>query len=583
MYKRPITRREFLKAASVTTAGTVLAACVPPSEQPPVENVVQPTTAELPTTQSLATALPQPTVGGVNKKGGYFVWGIEIEPPGFNPISNDDWYEIWIYGMSNEPLTWGGENFGSDLNPVLAESWEVSEDGLTWTIHLRKGVTWQDGKPFTADDVLFWAAAIQDPATERTEWCRSRFFFGETPHKFEKVDELTIKITTSEPVPSLMGDICVPLIPKHYFVDNKISNAEMLKSKFNTGGELLGTGPFRITDYKRGEAVKMEKYKDYWRGEPYLDGMVFRIVPDKQALLVAAQTGEIDVCCLNPEDVEQLKGSDKVEAKVFDTDGMWHFKLNIDKPYLTDKRTRQALMYALDRQAFVQTMMLGYGKVADSFFTPFVTAYRPLSPAYEFNPDKAKQLLEEVGWKMGTDGIYQAENVEGVAKGTPFKLVIDITEESKVQPSELAQSYWKKIGIDVTLRQIDTNVWDDENYNKDNKKYDVYWSTIGSVGSNGYNYYWLIAPASKRESLTNYYNTKVIDLFNEGKSQKAKAERDKFLDQAVQIVWDELPLLPVFFEATIYAISKRVHMEECPLDASTWVLWHTPEKLWVEQ
>ncbi|MEM5774939.1 MAG: ABC transporter substrate-binding protein, partial [Anaerolineaceae bacterium] len=391
--------------------------------------------------------------------------GIETEPPGFNPIQHDSWYEIWIYSTSNQPLTTGGENFGTEVRPILAESWETSEDGLVWTLHLRQGVTWQDGKPFTADDVLYWAEAIQSPDTLDVDWVQYRFSLNDIPYKFEKVDDYTITITTPEPVPNLLADICVPVIPKHYFVDNDIAFADMDKSAFNTDNELLGTGPFRITEYRRGEAVIMDKYAGYWNGEPYLDQIIYRIVPDRAALLTAVKTGEVDYITLDPPEVEQLADATNLNIYQEPGDGVYHFRINTLKPHLHDARTRQALLWALDRQAFVDSILLGYGRVADSTWSPYVTAYHPLDKQYAYDPEQAKALLAEVGWVPGPDGFLVAENVEGVEAGTKFTLQIEVTSPSKMQPSLLAQSYWQAVGIDAQIRQRDLNVFKDLNYN----------------------------------------------------------------------------------------------------------------------
>ena len=162
----------------------------------------------------------------------------------------------------------------------------------------------------------------------------------------------------------------------------------MDKTKFNTDNELLGTGPFRITEYRRGEAVIMEKYAGYWGGEPYLDQVVFRIVPDRQSLLTAVQTGEVDYVTLEPNEVEQLADADHLQIYEFEGDGVYHFRLNTKKPHLADKRTRQALLYAIDQQAFVDTLLLGYGRPADTTWSPYVTAYEPMEKQYPYDPKK---------------------------------------------------------------------------------------------------------------------------------------------------------------------------------------------------
>lgn len=546
-----------------------LSACAPPEVVKTV--VVQGSPVAGPAT--VVTATPAP----VDKSGGTFTWGVGDEPPGFNPILNDNGVEIVIYQLTNEPLTWGGENFPSDLRPILAESWERSADGLVWTIHLRKNVTWQDGKPFTADDVLFWAAAIQDTNTTGSEWLHGRFFVNDQPFKFEKVDDTTVKITTAAPVPDLLNNICAPLIPMHYFVDNKVANADMLKNKFNTDLN-LGTGPFQMSEYRKGEAVILTRNDNYWGGKPLLDKFVLRIIPDEQARIVALQTGEIDFTQVNPKYVPDLLSDTNLQLITKVVDMQYHFRLNTTKPALSDKRTRQALFLALDREAMLEALNMGYGQIADSPFNPVVSAYES-KPIYSFNVDKANQLLKDVGWVKGSDGILVAENVAGVAKGTRFTLVLDAmsTDEQKIMT--MAQSYWIDLGIDATIRQIDSNVWREENIGKVDKPYDVMYSGIGFIGNNGINYQWLMA-TTKKDSDMSYENPDVNALFEKAKTTGDATQRDTYLKQAAAIVWDDLPFLPLYYDKRVFAANKNVHFEDSDWQVTMVGIFGKPGNIW---
>jgi peptide/nickel transport system substrate-binding protein len=545
-----------------------LAACAPTA---PVQTEVVGEATET------AAAAPAET----DKYGGTLVWGVGEEPPGFNPILNNYGVEIVVYQLTSEPLTWGGENFPPDLRPVLAESWEQSSDGLTWTIHLRQGVTWSDGKPFTADDVLFWAAAIQDPDTVGAGWVHSRFFVNDQPFVFEKVDDYTVTITTAAPVPTLMNNICAPLIPAHYFQQNNVSNADMAKDAFNTEMN-IGTGPFVISEYKKGEAVILHRNDNYWGGKPYLDSIQFRIIPDVQSRLVALQTGEIDFMGVSPKYVPELIDAPNIQLFTKVVDMQYHYRFNTSKPTLADKRTRQALFYALDRDAILQALRMGYGQVVDSPFNPAVTAYESL-PGYSYDVEKAQQLLEEVGWVKGPDGVYVADTVEGVTKSTRFTLVLDIQyPEDDLTAMTMAQSYWKAIGIDATIREIDPNVWSDENYGKEDKPYDVMWSGIGFIGSNGVNYQWLMA-TNKKDSSMSYENPEVNALFEQAKTTADVTQRDTYLKQAAAIVWDDVPFLPIYYEKRIYAANDRIHFEDSDWQTTMVGIFGKPGGIWIEK
>jgi peptide/nickel transport system substrate-binding protein len=526
--------------------------------------------------EKVVTATPAET----DKYGGTFTWGVSDEVPGFNPILNNWGTEITIFQMTSQPLTWGGENFPSDVVPILAESWERSEDGLVWTLHLRQGVSWSDGEPFTADDVLFTAAAIQDETTTGAGWVRNRYFVNDIPFKFEKVDDYTITVTTDAPVPTLLNDICACIIPEHYFVDNGISNADMKASEFNTSKN-IGTGPFILEEYRPGEAAILKANENYWGGKPYLDTVVFRLMPDVQSRIVALQAGEIDFTGISPQYVAELLDNPNITIFTKTVDMQYHLRLNVTKPSLADKRTRQALFYALDRSAMVQTLKQGYGQVADSPYNPAVSAYEATT-TYGYDVEKAKELLTEVGWVLGGDGIWTAESVEGVAPGTKFSIVLDVLYDEDENVMVLVQSYWRTLGIDVSIRQIDPNVWAEENNGMEDKKYDVYYSGIGYIGSNGANYQWLVANGALDNSMS-YNNETVIQLFNQAKTTEDQTERDALLREAGATVWDELPYLPIYYDKRVYAANNRVHFEEADWQVGMVGIFGAPNRIWVEK
>jgi peptide/nickel transport system substrate-binding protein len=333
-----------------------------------------------------------------------------------------------------------------------------------------------------------------------------------------------------------------------------------------------------MSEYRKGEAVILTRNDNYWGGKPLLDKFVLRIIPDEQARIVALQTGEIDFTQVNPKYVPDLLSDTNLQLITKVVDMQYHFRLNTTKPALSDKRTRQALFLALDREAMLEALNMGYGQIADSPFNPVVSAYES-KPIYSFNVDKANQLLQEVGWVKGSDGILVAENVAGVAKGTRFTLVLDAmsTEEQKIMT--MAQSYWKDLGIDATIRQIDSNVWREENIGKVDKPYDVMYSGIGFIGNNGINYQWLMA-TTKKDSDMSYENPDVNALFEKAKTTEDVTQRDTYLKQAAAIVWDDLPFLPLYYDKRVFAANKNVHFEDSDWQVTMVGIFGKPGNIW---
>lgn len=238
-------------------------------------------------------------------------------------------------------------------------------------------------------------------------------------------------------------------------------------------------------------------------------------------------------------------------------------------------------MHAIDRQAIVDTYLLGYGSIPDFPFTYAVDAYQPL-PQYEHDPEKALELLAEVGWTMGNDGILVANGVEGVADGTKFVDILNAYPRVAVIAT-LLQSDLAAIGMDLTIEIIEFNTWSEENVGLEDKPYSLMISGGGWLGSDASGYSWAYFSGSANNSHMNYFNPEVQGLFDQS---MAESDRDKsaehIYDLAV-ILWDELPLLPLAWANWIFAKSERLHIEEAGLDPALFAMFAYPEKIWVEK
>jgi peptide/nickel transport system substrate-binding protein len=374
------------------------------------------------------------------KDGGNLIIGTSGSPTLFNPYYSEDTASSDIEGMIFNGLVTVDEN----LNPVgdLAKNWDISDDGLTYTFHLKDNVKWQDGQPFTADDVVF---SYSIPMNKDYTGPRASDF--EKIKEVKALDEHTVQVTLKQPfAPFLTSTAGYGILPKHLLQDVPIK--ELDKASFNTK-QPIGTGPYKFVEWKDGQYVKLEANKDYFEGRPHIDTVTIKFIPDANAILTQFQAGDIDYMALQSTDLatgEQLVKQGKAKIKTTPSLSYTFIGYNQLNPLFKDKKVRQALTHALDREKIIQAVMNGDGKIANTPGSPLEKwAYNPDVPTFDYDVDKAKKLLAEAGWK-DTDG-------DGILdkNGKKFSFVIKTNQGNKVreQIAQVVQQMWKEVGIEA--------------------------------------------------------------------------------------------------------------------------------------
>jgi peptide/nickel transport system substrate-binding protein len=514
-----------------------------------VEKVVTPT-PEPPT--------PTPSI----PTGGTFVFRNLGDPSVLNPMYAGDGPSLIVLGFTMNGLV---KLFGADIQPDLAESWESSTDGLVWTFHLRKDVKWQDGEPFTAKDVVFTFQAIEDEKNNSPS--RSSFILDGKPIVFEVVDDYTVRATLPSLQPAFIYYMDMYIVPEHILG----TSTDLEHDPYNQ--KPIGTGPFQVTEWKAGEEVDTVKFKDYFRGEPYLDQVVFRTVPDSQAATVALQTGELDIMSsVDPADVQKLQDAGlTVTPTQRDIQVLIH--VNTQNPILSDVRIRKAMMYGMDREAMVVGLEKNYAKVCDSIFHEPVFVYEPNDPKlppYNYDPTKAAQLLDEAGWTLGADGIRYKD-------GQPLKFTyLNINIGGPLgKMATVVQAQLRQLGFDIAIETVDIPTFVDRLIVKGcPKPYDVTLDREGALGPDPdayYSYYY--GP----DNMQCYNNDEVNRLFDEGRKTNDMAQRKQIYQQVEEILWDELPILPMWYPRTVMALSPKFEYEQAVLDVDQWPLFRYPE------
>lgn len=388
----------------------------------------------------------EPEKSGEPVDGGDLIIGAGGSPTLFNSLYSEDASSSDIEGFVFDSLV------GSDLefNPTedaMAESIEESEDGLTYTAKLREGIKFHDGEPLTADDVVF---TYSIPLSDDYDGPRKSYF--EALESVEKVDELTVKFHLKQvDVQFPVVGLGFGILPKHILGDVPIG--ELGDHPFNTKSP-IGSGPFKFVEWKDGEYVKVEAFDDFYKGRPHLDTITYKIVTDPNAMLTQLQNRDIDFWAGVPQsDIETVEGfADSIGIKLESGTALAYTFLgyNQQNELFKDKKVRQALSHAIDRESIVNTIMEGRGQVADVPESPLSWAYNPDVPKFNYDPEKAKEMLAEAGWKPGADGILEKD-------GKKFSFEIKTNQDNKIRTdiTVLLQDQFKEIGIEATPKVME--------------------------------------------------------------------------------------------------------------------------------
>ncbi|QWG43140.1 ABC transporter substrate-binding protein [Bacillus mycoides] len=345
--------------------------------------------------------------------------------------------------------------------PILAKKWDISEDQLTYTLHLKDDVKFSDGSPLTADDVAFTLTLLHDQTYSGATDISQTAIKGGQAYKEGKatsiegiqvIDPKTITITTEKVNAQTLSLIGGEVISKAYYgKEYKQGNLEYLKELY---GKPMGAGAYKLDKYIPGQEVRFVANENYFEGKPKIEHFIYKITKG-DTNLQQFQAGEVDYdgFTTNAETIEQLKELGFANINVYTGSSYGYIKMNYKKSYFKDKRVRQAFIYGLERQKVIDTYFQGYASLVNVPITPVSWAYTEEGiNKYEYNLEKAKKLLDEAGWKAGSDGIREKD-------GQKLKVSYFASSASKINDVMIPvmKEDYKKIGVDFNPEYMDFN------------------------------------------------------------------------------------------------------------------------------
>ncbi|HEU0187914.1 MAG TPA: ABC transporter substrate-binding protein [Gallionellaceae bacterium] len=407
----------------------------------------------------LALSLLGIAVGGAqaadNRKsahpyGGTLNYGEYGRPATLDPITSNEMISLRLSELIFNGLV--GINERQEVVPELAQRWEASRDGRTYTFFLRKDVTWhpkgnEEGRPFTANDVVFTYNIMMHPKTITPLKVRYEFI-----EKVEKLDDYTVQFTLKRPVLNALAKFTFKIIPKH-----GPSNPLYLTREDPFVQHPIGTGPYMLKGVNSEREITLVANEKYFKGRPHIDQFTAKPFADQNILTQALTFNAIDMIVLvNPRSISEIQGDKRFILQPYNALSYSFFGYNLRNPLLADKRVRQAFGYALNRQEMLDAFFNGQGTIISGPFAPGSWAYNLDVQPLPFNPQKAKELLREAGFKQGPDGIMQKDG-----KKLALTLLVPIEKESEaVKRVVLAfQNYLKNIGVSIKVEFKEWQSW----------------------------------------------------------------------------------------------------------------------------
>lgn len=325
-------------------------------------------------------------------------------------------------------------NGANEVVPSLAKSWDFDEEACAYTFHLEENVKWHDGQPFTAEDVQFTIEAIMDPDNGSENAPNY-----EDVSQIKVIDEHTIVFKLDAPNVAFLDYMSMAVLPKHLLEGEDMQTSEYFRHP-------VGTGPYKLTGWEEGQAITLEKNKDYFKGEPNIDTIVFKIVPDDNAKALQLRSGELDLALLTPKDAKTFADSQSFYCYDMKTSDYRGILFNFAHPYWQNNRDLiPAVCYGIDREAIIQAVLLGQG----------MAAYGPLQrniynnenvEHYDYSPEKARAVLEEAGCVRNSDGFYYRG-----ADRVGFVISMGAGDQVRLDIAQIAAQQLREIGLDVTV------------------------------------------------------------------------------------------------------------------------------------
>ncbi len=423
------------------------------------------------------------------------------------------------------------------LTPMLAESWSSNEDSTVWNFEIRQGVTFHDGEPLNAEAVALNLQRFVDPDVGAAY----AFLLGSV-QSIEAVGEYTLQLELAQPFAPILSHL------SHSFI-GIVSPAQIRDLGPDDSFEIpIGTGPYVMDSWARGESARMSVNEEYWGGAPQIPNLVFNFIPEASARMVAIETGEADaVMFVPPQEAERLNAVPEIDVINQTSVRTIYIGFNNQREPFTDPLVRRALNHAVDKQAIVDALFQGAAFVADAPVVPAVFGHTSVGP-YEYDPELARELLAEAGFPDGFSMTLHHPTGRYPLDATVAEAVQDMLSE---------------VGVNATLETREWSAYlDFTSQPPDRAEYDAFMLGWGTVTlDSDYGLYALLHTRQWNPNGNNrgfYSNDRVDELLDAARVETNPATREQLYAEAISLIWDDAPWIYLHNEGQINAVREGV-------------------------
>jgi peptide/nickel transport system substrate-binding protein len=500
--------------------------------------------------------------------GDWLIYHLSAEPATLNPITATDAYEGTVNSGKIYETLIERNNETLELEPLLAESWEISEDKMKYTFKIREGIKWQDGEPFTAEDVVFSYNTIMNPKVDSPQL---RSYYQEIKD-VRAIDDLTVEFTYARPY-FLALEFCggMPIVPKHIFD----------KGDFNTnpaGRAPVGTGPYRFVKWTTGREIVLDKNPDYWGEKPKLDKIVFKIITDNTVAFQVLKRKELDVAGLTPIQWELQTDTPSFQEN-FDklsyfTPNYSYIGWNSKRPFFADKNVRTAMTHLVNRDLILDKILYNLGAIVTNPFYINSPEYDKSIKPLDYNPAKAEELLKKAGWvDHDGDGIRDKDGVKFA-----FEFLIPGGSETGEKIATILKEELDNMGIQMDIRKTEWAVFTSRLNERNFDAVTLAWSM--GVESDPYQI-WSSTQAESGSNFIGFKNDEADELIEEARTEFDRDKREELYRRFSEIIHEEQPYTFLFCRKSTVAVNKRFeNVVVYPLGIDP-VEWYVPLPLQV--